>query len=204
MTTTLQAPTPSASISDTPTLKRWTVQDYHRLGDLGILAPEERTELIAGQIILMASKGTPHVLSLRLLSQTLDALFAEHPVFISLQDPIQLDDFSEPEPDVAIVRGRILDYADHHPTAQDVDWIIEVADSTLSYDTGTKAQLYAQSGIPDYWVLDLKNRQFHIFRNPTPTGYSSHLILAEPNQASPLAFPQVSLDLTASLPPLLG
>ncbi len=199
MTTTLQAPIPSVSAL-APTLKRWTVQDYHRLDDFGILASEERTELIAGQIILMASKGTPHVTALYLVAHALGDQLGNQ-ALVRTQDPIQLDDFSEPEPDLAIVRGQILDYADHHPTAQDVDWIIEVGDSTLKYDCETKAELYARSGIPDYWVLDLKNRQFHVFRNPTPTGYSSHLILTEPNQASPLAFPELSLDLTASLPP---
>lgn len=202
MTTTVTTPLSPPSVSAAAYgIKRWTVEEYHRMDDLGILSPDERTELIDGQIILMASKGTPHVTALHLLAHTLrDQLGSE--ALVRTQDPIQLTDFSEPEPDIAIVRGHILDYADHHPTAQEVDWIIEVADSTLKYDTETKAELYARSGIADYWVLDLKNRRFHIFRNPQPTGYSSHLMLAEPNQISPLAFPTLSLDLTASLPPL--
>lgn len=100
----------------------------------------------------MAVKGTAHVLSLRLLSRALDTFFIKSPVFISLQDPIQLGDFSEPEPDVAIIRGQVIDYADHHPTAQDVALIIEVADSTLKYDTEIKAQLYSQGGIQEYWA----------------------------------------------------
>ena len=172
------------------------------MSELGILDPNERTELIAGQITLMAAKGTPHVTALRLLATTLDGLLADFDVFVSTQDPIQLDDFSEPEPDLAIVRGTVLDYAERHPRPSEVCLVVEVADWTLKYDCQTKDKLYAQAGITDYWVLDVKNRQLHIFRNPTPTGYSSHLILAEPNQATPLAFPTLILSLTSILPPI--
>ena len=79
---------------------------------------------------------------------------------------------------------------------------MEVADSTLKQDCEVKDKLYAQAGIADYWVLDLKNRQLHIFRHPTSTGYTHHLILTEPNQVSPLAFPALILNLTDMLPPL--
>ncbi len=171
------------------------------MSELGILKPDERTELIAGQILYMAAKGTPHVLALRLLSTALDTLLANQPFFVSTQDPIQLDDFSEPEPDLAIVGGTALEYADHHPRPSDIALIVEVADSTLRPDCEVKDKLYAQAGIVDYWVLDLKNRQLHIFRNPTPTGYTSHLILTEPNQITPLAFPNLTLTLTDLLPP---
>ncbi len=183
-------------------LKRWTVQDYHRMSELGILDPNERTELIAGQITLMAAKGTPHVTALRLLATALGESLAEQPVFVSTQDPIQLDDFSEPEPDLALLQGTVLDYVDHHPRPDQVYLVVEVADATLKRDCEVKDQIYAQAGIADYWVLDVKNRQLHIFRNPTPTGYTSHLILKEPNQVSPLAFPNLILTLTSILPPV--
>ncbi|MGB3294295.1 MAG: Uma2 family endonuclease [Phormidesmis sp.] len=144
---------------DTRALKRWTVAAYHRMSELGILDPNERTELIAGHITLMAAKGTPHVTALRLLSTAMDTLLAERPFFASTQDPIQLDDLSEPEPDLAIVQGDILDYADHHPCPQDVYLVVEVADSTLKQDCNIKDKLYAQAGIRDYWVQDLENRR---------------------------------------------
>lgn len=182
-------------------LKRWTVQDYHRMSELGILDPNERTELIAGQITLMAAKGTPHVLALRLLSRRLDQLLAGQPVFVSTQDPIQLDNFSEPEPDLAVVHGTELDYANCHPRPEDLDLVVEVADSTLRQDCEIKDKVYAQAKIADYWVVDLKNRQLHVFRDPTPAGYTRHLILTEPQQISPLAFPGVTLSLTSILPP---
>jgi Uma2 family endonuclease len=199
--TTLNAVPPQTLALEPSSLKRWTVQDYHRMSELGILDSNERTELITGQILLMAAKGTPHVLALRLLASNLDALLIGQPVFVSTQDPIQLDDFSEPEPDLAIARGTALDYTDHHPRPSDIYLMVEVADSTLRQDCEVKDKLYARAGIADYWVLDLKNRQLHIFRDPTPTGYTSHLILTEPNQICPLAFPTLALTLTDIFPP---
>jgi Uma2 family endonuclease len=99
------------------------------------------------------------------------------------------------------VRGTILDYADRHPCPSDIALVLEVADVTLKYDTKVKDKLYAQSDIADYWVLDFKNRQLHVFRNPTATGYTSHLILTEPNQVMPIAFPNITLTLTDILQP---
>lgn len=196
-------PMPNQPLALEPSaIKYWTVQDYHRMSEFGILAPDERTELINGQIVLMAAKGTPHVLALRLLAKVLDALLNGLPVFVSTQDPIQLDDFSEPEPDLAVVHGTVLDYADRHPRPEDLDLVVEVADSTLRQDCEIKDKVYAQAKIADYWVVDLKNRQLHVFRDPTPTGYTRHLILTEPQQISPLAFPELTLSLTSILPPV--
>jgi Uma2 family endonuclease len=183
-------------------LKSWTVQEYHRMEELGILDPNERTELIAGQITLMVAKGTPHVLTLRLLDSEFEALLIDRPVFVSTQDPIYLDNSSEPEPDLAIVKGTALDYANQHPQPSDIHLVIEVADSTLRHDCEVKDKLYAQAGITDYWVIDIPHRQVHIFRNPTSTGYTSHLILTEPQTASPLAFPAITLSIGSILPPV--
>ena len=119
-----------------------------------------------------------------------------------ITDPFQLDDFSEPEPDLAIIKGTILDYVDHHPRPDRVYLVVEVADATLKQDCEVKDKVYAQAGIADYWVLDVKNRQLHIFRRPTSKGYTSHLILKEPNQVSPLAFPNLILSLISILPPI--
>lgn len=181
-------------------LKRWTVGDYHRLSELGLLDRQERTELIAGQITLMAAKGTPHVTALHLLANILRDRLGNR-ALIRTQDPIQLDDFSEPEPDLVIVRGNILDYAQQHPRPEDIDLVVEIADSTLKQDCEIKDKLYAQAGISDYWVLAVKIRQLHIFRKPITSGYTEHLILSEPNQAAPLAFPEIAIALSSILPP---
>ena len=188
---------------DTRTLKRWSVEEYHRMAESGLLAECDRTELLAGQIILMIAKGTPHVTALRLLATALDKQLANQPFFVSTQDPIQLDNYSEPEPDLTIVKGDFLDYAAHHPTPSDICLIVEVADSTIKQDCEVKDKLYAQAGIIDYWVLDLPHRQLHIFRNPTAMGYTSHLILTQDQQISPLAFPDIVLSLESLLPPIV-
>lgn len=193
-----------ATLTLEPTyLKTWTVTEYHRLSEMGLLAETDRTELLAGQITLMAAKGTLHVTSLRLLLYELNTLLRDYPVVVITQDPIQLDDQSEPEPDLVVARGTVLDYADRHPQPSDLYLVVEVADSTLKKDCDIKDKLYAQAGIADYWVVDVINRQLHVFRNPTPQGYTSHLILSEPNQMVPLAFPDALLTLTAILPPRL-
>lgn len=193
---------PSIAIAvEAASLKRWTVEDYHRMSELGILEASERTELIAGQITVMAAKGAPHVTALRLLATQLDPFLRDRPFFAITQDPIHLNHLSEPEPDLAIVRGIALDYTSQHPHPQDIALIVEVADSTLRQDCTIKDKLYAQAGIPDYWVQDLKNQQLHIFREPTAIGYRSRTILSMPNRVSPLAFPELSLDLGSIFPP---
>jgi Uma2 family endonuclease len=183
-------------------LKSWTVQDYHRMSELGILDPNERTELIDGQITLMVAKGNPHILTVRLLTRTMETLLSDRSILVSIQEPIQLNNSSEPEPDLAIVKGDMFDYANRHPQPTEIHLIIEVADSTLKYDCQVKDKHYAKVNIPDYWVVDLKNRQVHVFRNPTPTGYASQLILAESQTVSPLDFPDVIISIGSILPPV--
>jgi Uma2 family endonuclease len=181
-------------------LKVWTVQDYHRMSELEILDPNERTELISGQIIYMVAKGTPHVITLQLLASTLlDQL--GRTALIRTQDPISLDNSSEPEPDLVIVRGNILDYADRHPQPADIYLVVEVASSTLKQDCEIKDKLYAKASIADYWVIDIPNHQVHIFRDPTSTGYTSHLILTAPQTISSLAFPDIAIAIASILPP---
>jgi Uma2 family endonuclease len=199
MKTLNSVPNPTLTVEPTA-VKYWTVSDYHRMSEMGILASDERTELIYGQILFKASKSPSHVLALRLLEIALETMWADQWFFVRTQDPIHLDDWSEP--DLVIVRGTVLDYGEHHPGHSDIDLVVEVADSTLKPDCEIKDKLYAQAVIADYWVLDIKNRQLHVFRNPTPTGYTSHLILAEPNEITPLAFPTLTLSLTAILPPI--
>jgi Uma2 family endonuclease len=194
---------PPTSIESLSTnLKYWTVQDYYRMSDLGILDSNERTELIAGQIVLMTAKGTAHVITLQLLANHIQAQLGTT-ALIRTQDPIRLDNFSEPEPDLAIVKGTILDYAEHHPVSEDIYLVIEVADSTLKQDCQVKDKLYARSNIAEYWVVDINNRQVHLFRDPTATGYTSQLILSETHSISPLAFPNLVLSIASILPPVL-
>ncbi|HLP92167.1 MAG TPA: Uma2 family endonuclease [Nostocaceae cyanobacterium] len=183
-------------------LRLWTVEDYHRMAEAGIFEPGERVELLEGKIIWMIAKGTAHRSALgitdHLLKNRLRGL-----AWVAIQDPVKLNDRSEPEPDIAVLKIDPLNYADHHPTPSEVYLIIEVADSSLKFDTEIKAEAYAKAGIKDYWVLDVVNRELWMFRNPTPTGYENKVILSEQEIVSPLDFPDLQILISDMLPPHL-
>lgn len=184
-------------------LRLWTVKEYHRMAEAGIFGADERVELLEGKIIWMIAKGTAHRSAVgrtdRLLQNSL-----RNRALICVQDPVKLNEWSEPEPDIAVVKVHPLDYADHHPTPKEVYLIIEVADSSLKLDCQIKAKAYSQAGITDYWVLDVVRRQLYVFREPTQNGYQSEVILAEDATISPLEFPDLSITVLEILPPLRG
>jgi len=191
-------------ITEAPfTLRKWTVKEYQKLGEMGFFHPEERVELISGNIIKMSAKGTAHTSALGRTDRLLQNLFGNL-AWVRMQDPIALDDNSEPEPDIALVRIDPLDYATHHPTPSEVYLIIEVADTSLTFDREIKAKAYARSGITDYWVLNVNERQLHVFREPAENGYQSELILGENGSISPLQFPTVNIAIQAMLPPIIS
>lgn len=185
------------------TLRLLTVAEYHKMAEAGIFQPEERVELIGGQIIKMIAKGTAHTAAVTRTARVLRHLL-ENQAEIRTQDPVQLDNFSEPEPDIAVVKVNSLDYADHHPTTAEVYLIIEVADSSFKYDCDIKGKIYAQSGIRDYWLLDVNKRQLHVFREPTQQGYQSEEIFAEDGIISPLQFPNITIAISQMLQPLIN
>lgn len=178
----------------------WTVADYHRMAQVGIFHPEERVELIAGQVIPKAAKGTPHTVALTRTNELMSRLRGQVPMIVRIQDPIALDNYSEPEPDVVLVRPDPLYYIKRHPLPADVYLVIEIADSSLALDCRVKADLYAQAGIADYWVLAVNQRQLQIFRNPSPAGYQSQTILPDTATLTPLQFPNLSIAIQDLLP----
>lgn len=181
------------------TIHRLTVQDYHRMIESGILTPEDHIELLDGLLMQMVAKGTPHRATISRIGEQLRKLLGDR-ALICYQDPVQLDDYSEPEPDIAILQPDPLFYQEHHPRPVDVFWLIEVADTTLKYDCKTKAFHYACSGIPELWVVDLNGRRLHVYRSPSLKGYSSETILAEDLTIAPLAFPDCQLLIHDMLP----
>jgi Uma2 family endonuclease len=183
-------------------LRLWTVADYHRMAETGILDEDERVELLEGKIIWMSAKGTAHRSAVGRTDYLLKNRLANR-AWVSIQDPIQLNERSEPEPDVAVVQIDPLDYADHHPTPSEVYLIIEVADSSLKFDCETKAKAYAQAGIADYWVLDVVDRQLYVFREPNEEGYQSKVILGEDARISPLQFADLQIVVLEMLPPII-
>ena len=180
-----------------------TVQEYHRMAEIGILDEDERVELLAGQIVKMAAKGTAHGAAIARTKILLDNRLGEQ-IFVRLQDPVRLNNYSEPEPDISVVIPDPLYYEDHHPTPSEIYLIIEVADTTLRTDCGIKATIYAQSGIADYWVLDVNNRQLHVFREPNQDGYQSIVVLGDDASISPLQFPGISFMVRDMLRPLMS
>jgi Uma2 family endonuclease len=180
-------------------LRLWTVEEYHRMAEAGIFAPDERVELLEGKILCKSAKSTAH----RSTTGRIDYLLKkrlEKIALICVQDPVKLNDRSEPEPDLSVVKIDPLDYADHHPTPSEVYLIIEVADSSLKFDCEIKAKTYSLAGIKDYWVLDVVKRELYIFRNPTQTGYESQVIVGENETVSPLEFPDLQIRLSEMLP----
>ena len=188
------------SIETTSNLRLWTVEEYHRMTEIGILDNSERVELLEGKIIRMSAKGTAHRSAVGRIDKLLQKRL-EKRAWISVQDPIALSKHSEPEPDIAVVKIDPLDYADHHPTPEEVYLIIEVADSSLKFDCGTKGKAYAQAGITDYWVLDVVDRELHVYREPTQEGYKSKIILTEDKTISLLQFPDLLVGIQEMLPP---
>ncbi|WP_333208031.1 Uma2 family endonuclease [Microcoleus sp. S36b_A2] len=190
-------------ITEAPfTLRKWTVKEYQKLGEIGFFHPEERVELISGNILKMSAKGTAHTSATRRTATLLRDIL-ENLAAVYTQDPIALHDNSEPEPDIAVVRIDPLDYATHHPTPSEVYLIIEVADTSLAYDREIKAKIYARSGIADYWILNVNERQLHVFREPTEDGYQSEIILGESASISPLQFPAFNIAIQQMLPPII-
>ncbi len=177
-----------------------SVQDYHRMAEAEIFRPDERVELIAGQVIPMAAKGTAHSAAITRVNRLLESRLGDR-VLLRLQDPIELDNYSEPEPDIALVKPDPLDYENHHPIVSEVFLVIEVADSSLRFDCEVKAIAYAKSGISDYWVLDVTARKLHVFRLPNSAGYQSETILLEEVTISPLAFPDCEIRIAEMLRP---
>ena len=186
------------------TIRKWTVKEYHKLGEMGFFNPEERVELVSGNIIKMSAKGTAHTSATRRTATLLRDLL-ENLAAVYTQDPIALDNNSEPEPDIAVVIIDPFDYATHHPIPSEVYLIIEVADSSLAlaYDREIKANIYARSGIVDYWVLNVNDRQLHVFREPAEDGYQSEVILEETASISPLQFPDINIAIQEMLPPII-
>jgi len=184
---------------ETTKQKLWTVDEYYRMADAGILDPEERTELVDGQIIIMAAKKPPHVITTELAADYLGGLLFGL-AHVRLQDPVSLDSRSEPEPDIAVVVPPLRRYLDHHPTPAEIFLIIEVADATLKLDTKRKAKMYAQAGIEDYWVVDATAHRAYIFREPDGGRYNQEFVLGADDTIRPLAFLDVEVELRQFFP----
>ena len=188
-----------------PPRRRWTREEFDRAEAMGLFGPEERLELIEGELYVKdAIVNTPHATAQRRCEKILNQIFAEGYVVCG-QLPLALDRRSKPLPDIAVVVGSIDDYEDEHPTTAVL--IIEISDTTLRLDRSRKAALYARSGIQDYWILNLNNRTLEVYRQPIPAPgrpfgsvYENVTILTEADTITPLAMPEATLTITELLP----
>lgn len=180
----------------------WSREEYERLIAGGMFHPEERLELIEGEILQMSPQGSTHATAVILVENTLRKVFGSKYV-VRVQMPLALGPNSEPEPDLAVVPGSPRDYRDEHP--QTAELVVEVADTTLTYDRSKKSIIYARAGIQEYWILNLIERQLEVYRQPrsepssTPL-YKDHLIITATESLSPLHFSQDSFLVTDLLP----
>jgi Uma2 family endonuclease len=146
-------------------MKRWKRVEYERLVDQGVFGPDDRIELIDGLLLVAEPQSSSHYTAIQLVTQALTRAFGEGWTVRS-QAPIALDEASEPEPDVAVVRGGIRDFATAHPV--DPVLVVEVSLSSLTFDREHKASLYARAGRPEYWIVNLLDRVLEIRRDPAP------------------------------------
>ncbi len=172
------------------TRKKFTVEEYHKLGEVGIIGPDERTELIDGDIILMAPMGTRHLSCLIRLNRIFPSLL-NNCAFVVMQSPVRLNGGLEPEPDLSILKLREDCYRDQLPQPQDVYLLIEVADTTINNDRNVKSVLYSQAGIIELWIVDIRAELVEVYRNPGSNGYESIQQFRRGNSISPLAFPDL-------------
>ena len=172
----------------------FTREEYHRIGEVGILKPTDRVELIRGEIVEMSPIGRRHYAFVNNLAQLLIVRLAGRAI-VAVQGPIVLADDTEPEPDVAIIRRRPVPYKEREAHAEDALLLIEVAESSLAYDRSTKRRLYAAAGIPECWVVDCAAESVEVHRTPDAGGYREVSHLAGAASVSPLAFPDVSVTL---------
>lgn len=145
--------------------RRFTVDDYYAMADAGILHEDDRVELIEGEIIEMAAIGSHHAACVDRLTRLLVRQAGEDAV-VRVQSPVRLSDLSEPQPDLALLRPRGDFYAARHPLPPDTLLIIEVAHSTLGYDRGVKVPLYARTGIPELWIVNIDDRVVEVYGEP--------------------------------------
>lgn len=173
-----------------------TVDDYHRLGSAGILAEGDRVELVGGDLIDMAPIGSRHAGLINKIVRLLSGI-DDDVAILAIQNPVRLSLETEPQPDVALLRPRVDFYTDKHPEPADILLVIEVADASLRYDREIKVPLYARYGIPEYWIVDIENRQVVVYCDPVNGDYGRVMNLDATAKITPEFLPTVVFNVAA-------
>jgi Uma2 family endonuclease len=180
------------------TQHRFSVEDYYRMAATGVLKPDARVELLDGKIIDMSPIGPLHGGVTNHLTDLFTSA-ARGRWMVAVQNPVHLDDHSEPQPDLMLLQRRPDYYASRHPRPEDVYLLVEVADTSLDFDREDKLPAYARAGIAEVWIVNLAEQTIEVYREPHLTGYGASAVLRAGDTASPAAFP----DLTVNLAELL-
>lgn len=191
--------TASAAPSPLPR-RRWTVEEFQSAARFGLFRPEERLELLDGEILEKRPPDPPHSSATGLVDDVLRRAFAGVDGFIRTENPVVLPHASQPEPDVAVVRGQRRDFASRHPSPADLLLVVEVSFSTLADDRGIKARLYAEAGIAEYWIVNLRDRQLEVHRTPQNGIWTQTFVVATGNSVAPLAAPGATVAVADLLP----
>jgi Uma2 family endonuclease len=182
----------------TPIRHRLDVDAYYRMADAGILAQNDRVELIGGEIFDMVPIGSVHAGKTDRLTRLFARAAADGVVHIGVQRPLRLDAYNEPEPDLMLLKPRADDYQGGHPGAAEVLLLVEVSETSLAYDRGMKLALYARFGVPEVWIVDLRGPAVEVYRGPAGDAYSFSERLSSGSLA-PVLVPDVTIDVGALL-----
>ena len=188
MTTPVASP-PAAAV---PTRRRFTVAEYYALADIGILSENDRIELLDGDLIVMPPIGDWHAGGVKLFANTMLPQLQGR-AMIAVQDPVRLDEHSEPQPDIMLLQWRDDFYRSGHPAPGDVLLLIEVADTSVGYDRNAKLPVYARAGIPEVWIVNRPARRIESYSDPSGSAYSTVRHFSPGETVAPQAFPDITL-----------
>ncbi|MEA3208407.1 MAG: hypothetical protein QOE70_1464 [Chthoniobacter sp.] len=181
-----------------PSPYRFSVEEFHKLGEVGIFGPRDRVELLDGEIIVMSPIGIRHVQAVNWINECLVEQ-ARRRYMVSPGNPVWLHEYSEPQPDMMLVpRVRKLE---HHPHPEDVFLLVEVSDSSLAYDRERKLTAYAKAGVRECWIVNLQQDVIEVLRQPEDGKYAVALIFPPGKSLSPLAFEDVTVPVADIIPP---
>lgn len=170
--------------------RRFTVEEYRKMAETGILAEGDRVELIEGEIVEMSPIGRRHAAHVRRLIRLFSRRVGERAI-LDVQDPVELSDRSEPLPDIALLQPREDFYESGHPQPEDIFLLVEVADTTVESDRKIKVPLYASTNISEVWLVDIDEQAVEVYREPSPNGYKNLQKFQRGQNISLQAFPDI-------------
>ena len=176
----------------------FTVADYHRMAEAGILSEDDRVELLEGEIVSVSPVGSRHAACVKRLVRWFTREGGDR-VIVGVQDPVQLGEHSEPQPDLTLLKPRADFYAASHPGPEDVLLLVEVAEASAVVDREVKVPLYARAGIPEVWVVDLTRHHVEVYRRPSPQGYEEVRVLRRGETVTPALLPDLVVPVDAFL-----